>query len=121
MEAIELKLPEDPEEAVRLLKSSSESMPALVLKTSPRCGVSGYVEEDFQKWLSSGGEGQPFHLALVDVVADRDLARGLSAELGIRHESPQALLFRGGEFVWHGSHYDLSGENFEAQLGDSML
>lgn len=41
---------------------------------------------------------------MVDVVAERTLARGLTAALGVQHESPQALVFVDGELVNHASH-----------------
>ena len=37
-------------------------------------------------------------------LAERALARGLTTELGIEHQSPQALWFAHGELVWHDSH-----------------
>jgi bacillithiol system protein YtxJ len=41
---------------------------------------------------------------LVDVLAQRPLSNAIEATLGIRHESPQAFVFRQGAVVWHGSH-----------------
>jgi len=51
-------------------------------------------------------------LAVIDVIAEKPLARGLTAELGIRHESPQALVFRDGEFGVHGDHGTLTAQWF---------
>jgi len=38
------------------------------------------------------------------VVADRPVARGIAERCGVRHESPQAILFEAGRPVWHASH-----------------
>ncbi len=59
-------------------------------------------------------------LAVIDVIAQKPLARGLTAELGMRHESPQALVFRAGELSGHASHGTLTAEWFAEQVsGDS--
>ena len=51
-------------------------------------------------------------MAVVDVIAERPLARGLTAELGVEHASPQALWFADGELVGHDSHRTLTAEWF---------
>ena len=55
-------------------------------------------------------------LAVIDVIAEKPLARGLTAELGIRHESPQALVFREGELCGHGDHGRLTAQWFTEQV-----
>ena len=57
-------------------------------------------------------------LAVIDVIAEKPLARGLTAELGIRHESPQALVFRGGELRGHGDHGTLTSQWFAEQVAE---
>ena len=54
-------------------------------------------------------------LAVVDVLAERGLARGLTAALGITHESPQALLFEDGELLAHASHGVLTAAWFAGE------
>ena len=49
---------------------------------------------------------------IIDVVAERELARGLTAELGIDHASPQALVFSSGELAAHDSHGALTAAWF---------
>ena len=55
-------------------------------------------------------------LAVIDVIAEKALARGLTAGLGIRHESPQALVFHGGELSGHGAHGTLTAQWFAERL-----
>ena len=55
-------------------------------------------------------------IAEVDVIDQRPLARGLTAELSIEHESPQALWFAGGELVAHGDHGTLTEAWFQERL-----
>lgn len=110
-----LSLPDDPKSALEFLKNSSKSLPVLVFKKSPRCEISLGVEEEFRAWLFRR-EAPALAVAEIDVIAQRSLARGLTAELGIAHESPQALLFRDGAFCWHASHGDLSQASFAAMV-----
>ena len=53
---------------------------------------------------------------MIDVIAEKALARGLTAGLGIRHESPQALVFRGGELSGHASHDTITAQWFTEQV-----
>jgi bacillithiol system protein YtxJ len=52
---------------------------------------------------------------VVDVIAQRLLSREIAACFGIRHESPQAILFRGGRVAWHASHYDVTAAALAVQ------
>lgn len=113
----EMTLPDDPAAAVRTLRESSRQAPVLVFKKSPICPVSTMAEGNLMSWLSARGDA-PLVVCVVDVVAARGLARGLTAELGIRHESPQALVFKSGELAWHDSHGGLTEDAFDDALGD---
>ena len=74
---------------------------ALIYKHSPTCYASTRAYRQVQEFLA-GDPGVP--VFMIDVVYDRSLAREVEAALGILHESPQAILLRFGEPVWHTSH-----------------
>lgn len=107
-----LSLDADPAAALAELRETSTEHPVLVFKKSPICAVSFAAEGQLEHWLATLGEADDLALARVDVLAQKPLARGLTAELGIAHASPQALWFEGGELVWHGSHHLLTAERF---------
>lgn len=48
-------------------------------------------------------------IPIVDVSTGRTISRYIEERTGIRHESPQAILFNDGEPVWHASHYRITG------------
>jgi bacillithiol system protein YtxJ len=73
----------------------------LLFKHSPICPVSDTALEHWERFRAVRPE---LPARLVDVVGDRPVARGIAGECGIPHASPQALLFRDGEVVWHASH-----------------
>jgi bacillithiol system protein YtxJ len=43
--------------------------------------------------------------AMVTVQTHRDVSNAVSTRLGVRHETPQALLIRDGRVVWSASHF----------------
>lgn len=97
-----IELPDDPASAVEALRSAAETRPVVVFKKSPVCGVSTSAERRFVSWLEDTTTA--VDVAVVDVIAARPLARGLTAELGIDHASPQVLVFTSGSFRAHTSH-----------------
>ncbi|MFH1278136.1 MAG: monothiol bacilliredoxin BrxC family protein [Candidatus Eisenbacteria bacterium] len=107
-----MMLPVDPADAVRALRERSATAAVLLFKKSPYCGTSAYAEGELLWWLDDRKSEKALVVAEVDVVNERSLARGITAELGIEHQSPQVLLFVNGEVKWHGSHGELTGEKF---------
>jgi len=107
-------LPEDPKAAVTELKARSRSHPVVVFKKSPICPISDQAELECRAWMDAGPKAE---VAFIDVLGEKALARGLTAELGIDHASPQALLFRDGELAWHASHRALTRDAFREQVG----
>jgi bacillithiol system protein YtxJ len=110
------KLPVDPTEAVAALQEHSRTGPVLVFKKSPICAISQMAEQDLEGWLAQRSDGPDLKLVTLDVLADRALARGLTAELDIAHQSPQALLFAGGELRWHASHDGINGRSLSEHV-----
>lgn len=111
-----LDLPADAGAAVALLREESKTRDVVVFKKSPICPTSTRAEFEFRSWLKGLADDSTLAIAEVDVIAERPLARGLTAELGIDHQSPQALWFRGGELVWHDSHGSLTRARFGQEL-----
>jgi bacillithiol system protein YtxJ len=93
-----------------------ESAPCLVLKHSPRCPTSHFVERVFRKWAKDLDAGT-LRIVAVDVVNARPISQKIAADTNVRHESPQALLIGGGQrILWNDSHEALTSENLEASL-----
>ena len=80
---------------------------ALIYKHSPACYSSTRAYREVQAFLVDTPDVPVF---MVDVIYDRPLSREIEATLGIRHESPQAILLRFGEPVWHTSHFRITAE-----------
>ena len=86
---------------------------AVIYKHSPRCGAATTAGEEVRRFA----EEHPAVLVFqVDVVRDRSLSQTIARRLGVRHESPQALLLRKGAVAWSGSHWDVRAETLARQL-----
>lgn len=89
---------------------------AVLYKHSPHCWQSSRAYRQIQK-LAEGEPETPIYI--IDVVSQRALSKEIEARLGIRHESPQAILIRGGQVVWHGSHSGIRAKTIAAELAES--
>lgn len=82
-----------------------------LFKFSPWCPVSHYAEAEANNFLNSTAEAKAIS---VDVVKDRPLSRAIAEATGIKHESPQLLLYKDGQIVWHTSHGEISQASLKA-------
>lgn len=85
----------------------------LLLKHSPRCGVSRWALVEVEQ-LEREGDVAP--IAIVDVVADRALSLALADRTGVRHQSPQLLYLERGVVRWHLSHGQITTEAVRRRL-----
>lgn len=88
------------ETALGELLRRSHVEPVVVFQHDPYCPVSRTA---YAEMLDV-----PVHAALVNVAQDQDLSRTIEEQTGVRHESPQVLLFRSGKVVWNASHLKIT-------------
>ena len=86
-------------EALESLLESGET--ALVFKHSTRCPISARALLEVKRFTSARPD---LPVYVVKVIEDRSVSLRLADRIGVRHESPQAILLRNGRAVWHGSH-----------------
>ena len=67
---------------------------------APHCGISVRA---YGEMTRLGSE-----VALVDVARDHGVKRAVGSRTGVRHESPQVIVMRGGRPVWSASHFDIT-------------
>ena len=85
---------------------ASNSNPQVILKHSPRCGISFMAKRNLDHMPKLDNVGY----FLIDVIRDRAVSQYLAEKLGIRHESPQAFVLKEGTVTWHGSHHRITDE-----------
>jgi len=87
--------------ATAWLETLPEGEFALLYKHSPRCGTSLLAAEEVELFAQQQPELRVYQL---DVIRQRALSQDLARMLRIDHASPQVILLRGAEPVWHTSH-----------------
>lgn len=113
----------DVAELDRLL-SESHSRPLLLFKHSYTCGISAEALDELVDHLKStvaaAGFSDP-HYAIVTVQTHRDVSNAVTSRLGVRHETPQALLVRQGRVVWSASHFRVTADAVQKALTRVLL
>ena len=106
------------EQLDRLL-SESHTRPLLLFKHSFSCGVSAEALDELIDHLNAdivaAGVPDPRY-AIVTVQTHRDVSNAVSMKLGVRHETPQALLIRDGRVIWSASHFRVTAEAMKQAL-----
>ena len=98
-----------------LLIAESSLRPVLLLKHSYSCGTSAQALDELIEHLDSRG-AEHVRFALVIVQAHREVSNDAARRLGIRHETPQALLIRDGKVLWHASHFRVTASSIASAI-----
>ena len=80
--------------------------PVLLFKHSRTCGISCEALDELRTHLERSDAGTAYKL--ITVQSHRRLSEEAAARLGIRHETPQAILLREGRPVWSASHFRIT-------------
>jgi bacillithiol system protein YtxJ len=102
------------------LLTESGSRPLLLFKHSHSCGISAEALDELLGHLDSTSEGWtraegPLY-AMVTVQTHRELSHAVATRLGVRHETPQALLVCDGQVIWAASHFRVTAGAVAAAL-----
>lgn len=101
------------EELERALHTSHER-PLLLFKHSYTCGISAEALDELRAHLYEGAGGVSF--AMVTVQTHQDVSNAITERLGVRHETPQAILVRDGRAVWSASHFRVTAAELRKAL-----
>lgn len=90
--------------------------PLLLFKHSLTCGTSAEALDELRSHMDASGHD--VHYAMVTVQRHRDVSQEVARRLGIRHETPQALLVRHGRVVWSASHFRLTAASVDRAIAE---
>lgn len=102
------------EELDRLIDDSTRR-PLLLFKHSYSCGISAEALDELVDHLN-GAPTDSVRYAMVTVQTHRDLSNAVARKLGVRHETPQALMIRDGRVVWSASHFRVTAKAVDAAV-----
>jgi bacillithiol system protein YtxJ len=105
--------PQQIEDLDRLLAQTSDR-PLLLFKHSLTCGTSAEALDELVDHLNE--DQLDVRYAIVTVQSHRELSNAVSARLGIRHETPQALLIRHGRVIWSASHFRVTAAAVQSAI-----
>lgn len=77
-----------------------------LFKHSLVCGTSAGAWSEFERFAARQPQGTA--MGVIEIQHARDVSREVEARTGVRHESPQVLLIRGGQPVWYASHWGIT-------------
>src|SRR5262245_60458055 len=87
------------------LLERSNSHHVLIFKNSTQCAVINQVYDEFSRFLESAGN---IICGLLLVIEWRAVSNAIESMLGIRHETPQAILIKDGKAKWNASHWSIT-------------
>jgi hypothetical protein len=114
--------------------AASDERPLLLFKHSFTCGISAEALDELVTHLNdvasrkrrdepgpvgrsaSADRALDASYAMVTVQTHRDVSNAVARRLGVRHETPQALLIRNGRVVWSASHFRVTAAAVEKAI-----
>lgn len=85
---------------LRELIEQSHEKPLIVFKHSTRCSISSMALNRFESQMDS----ELACCAYLDLLSFRSLSDEIAQLTGVIHQSPQLLIWKNGEVVYHASH-----------------
>ena len=98
----------------------AESMerPVLLFKHSRTCGISCEALDELRAHAERSEAGVSYKL--ITVQSHRAVSDEAAIRLGIRHQTPQAILLKGGRPVWNASHFRITATNLDSVVGSEL-
>lgn len=93
-------------EQLQDIRSESQETPVMIFKHSTTCSVSAMAMHRLQR--TSAPRIKTYYL---DLKAYRNISNLIESTFEVEHESPQILIIKKGEAVYHRSHGDISASD----------
>jgi bacillithiol system protein YtxJ len=107
---IDLKSAADLDQALR-----ERGRPVVLFKHSTQCPISAAADGEYRAFVEKRPEAAVFtHL---DLLAHRAVSNAIEERLGVRHESPQAIILRGSRVSAVLNHNAITAAALGALLG----
>lgn len=99
------------------LEKHSMYQPIVIFKHSTRCSISHFVHRRLAADWNFKKEELPFYF--LDLIQFRSLSNAIADRTGVRHESPQMILWHKGEVLYHASHDSINLSKMQQHLPPS--
>jgi len=95
--------------------AESRERPVLLFKHSRYCGVSCEALDELHSHIEGRTEATVVY-KMITVQTHRPVSDAVSQRLGLRHETPQAILLRDGKVIWNASHFRITATQLDQAL-----
>jgi bacillithiol system protein YtxJ len=95
--------------------AESQQRPVLLFKHSRYCGVSCEALDELQSHIDGRTDGQASY-KMITVQTHRPVSDAAAQRLGLRHETPQAILLKDGKVIWNASHFRITATQLDQVL-----
>src|SRR4051812_1106389 len=95
--------------------AESRERPVLLFKHSRYCGVSCEALDELHSHIETSAPGAVSY-KMITVQTHRPVSDAAAQRLGIRHETPQAILLKDGKPVWNASHFRITATQLDRAL-----
>lgn len=94
--------------------ANSSDRPVLLFKHSLTCPISMRAYNELNSYLKEADPEVSYNL--ITVQSARPLSNEVAARLGVRHETPQAILVSKGREVWNASHFGITSSTLKEAI-----
>jgi bacillithiol system protein YtxJ len=91
--------------------AESRERPVLLFKHSRYCGVSCEALDELHAHIEAAAGYTAYKI--ITVQTHRPVSDAAAQRLGLRHETPQAMLLRDGKVVWNASHFRITASELD--------
>ena len=105
---------------IRQLKELDEALAVstektvLLFKHSLTCPISMRAYNELISYLEEADPEVSYNL--ITVQSARFISNEIASRLGVRHESPQAILVRDGREIWNASHFAITSSSLRRAI-----
>lgn len=96
--------------------AESRERPVLLFKHSRYCGVSCEALDELHTHIESQRGASAAAYKMITVQTHRSVSDAAAELLGLRHQTPQAILLRHGKVVWNASHFSITATKLDQAL-----
>ena len=95
--------------------AESRERPVLLFKHSRFCGVSMEALDELNAHIEAQTHASATY-KMITVQTHRSVSDAASQLLGLRHQTPQAILLRDGKVIWNASHFSITATKLDQAL-----
>ncbi|MCD7032730.1 bacillithiol system redox-active protein YtxJ [Metabacillus sp. GX 13764] len=94
-------------------KIVNENPRFLLIKNSLTCPISKAAFNEYEAFTRDNQDVQTYYL---HVQESRELSNYIAEKFGVKHETPQALLFDQKSVVWNASHWKITKDSLKSAI-----